>query len=264
MNNYYELLGIAQTATEADIKAAFKSKAKQYHPDINPTPDGEAMFKRINEAYEVLKNQNKRSEYDLSLRVNRNFNHSQPNMNDFYQWQQKMHKQQNKIVFIRYVITLQEAFFGKETELEYSIPSSRVKQTVKLKIPPSVVDGSTFLFQGKGETTYAGVAPGDLRVSIQIMPDANFTRNNYDLYTNATIDYIDAMLGTHKIVPCIDGSEVRFYIMSGIKEGSSIRVPERGMVMPNGKRGDMFVIIKVVQPILSESQIEILKKIKSN
>jgi DnaJ-class molecular chaperone len=77
------------------------------------------------------------------------------------------------------------------------------------------------------------------------------------------VDFIDAMTGTNKRVKCIDGSEINLRIHSGLNPGSFIKVPNKGMHMPGGERGDMQVEVVMENPKLSEAQLDMLSKIKS-
>lgn len=283
---HYELLGVKNTADEKELKSAFRRLAMQYHPDKNPgDASAEKKFKEINEAYETLKDPDKRAAYDYSLRgpqrTHTDFNprtdwddlfakkRQYGNFGADYEFEELLRRAQarahapsrNKDTLLKYTVTLEEVFTGKEVELRYT--TSRGQKTVKVVIPRSIRDGERVRYSGKGDDSVAGVPPGDLYVAVSVAPNDRFIRSDYTISTSVTVDFIDAMIGTYKRIPCIDGSEINLRINAGLNPGSAIKVPEKGLWKDNGERAPMMVEVVMVQPKLNNAQYELLAKLKN-
>lgn len=281
--SHYETLGVSKTASADEIKKAFRTKAKQFHPDLNPNDAKAAeQFRRVNEAYEVLKDSTKRAEYDtVSERpkfrdpfgsrtawddgLRRQYSNVD---NDLFEEllrrtrdHQARQQQKNKDTILKYTMQLEDIYTGKEVELRYS--TSRVpNKTIKVSIPKSTRDGAKIRYAGMGDDSNPNAAPGDLYVVITIAPNARFIRNDADISTSVTIDFIEAMLGVNKRIPCIDGSEINLRIHAGMNPGQSIKVPEKGLWNEYGRRGNMMVEVVLQQPKLNNAQYELLAKLK--
>lgn len=288
MSSPYEVLGVQNTADDAEIKAAFRKLAKKWHPDVNQgNPSAEIKFKEINEAYETLKDPQKRAAYDYMSKprsgaaaggfytqsdwdrrsqYGRATNDAFEEMlreaarrNNGYQSYQS-HTLKNKDTILNYSISFEESFTGKEVELRYNVGGK--SKTTKVTIPKSVNNGAKIRFAGQGDDTLKDVPAGDLFVIINIKDDPRFVRNDSTVSTTIYIDFIDAMLGTTKRVPCIDGSEINLRVYGGMNPGSSIKVPEKGFYDAYGKRGPMMVEVVMEQPKLNPEQLAALAKIR--
>lgn len=281
--SHYETLGVSKTADESEIKKAFRALAMKFHPDKNPgNSSAEKKFKEINEAYEILKDPQKRAAYDYENTVRKNQSWSNaPNWDDTFskrrqygnfsddeilneilrRARQNQPPARNKDTILRYTASLEDVFTGKEVELRYSTAKNPGK-TIKINIPRSIVDGTKIRYAGMGDDTYANAPPGDLYVVISIAPNDRFIRNGDTLTTSVTIDFIDAILGVNKRIPCIDGSEINLRIHAGMAPSSHIRVPEKGLWSHQGTRGSMLVEVVMEQPTLNDAQRELLRKVK--
>lgn len=295
--NHYEVLGVSQTATDAEIKSAFRKKAKQYHPDVNQgDAASEAKFKQVNEAYEILKDSQKRAHYDYTLtpkprgssnggkpfdweeEYNRRRQYGQYSNNrgpyggaeadieELLREAMRRHQTQaqpkkNKDTNLTYTITFMESFEGKEVELRYTTGSGSSK-TVKVSIPRSVEHGQKIRINGQGDDSIKDAPPGDLYVNIVVARDPRFVRTDWGVSTTIYIDFIDAILGCHKVVPCIDGTSINLRVVAGMVPGASLRVPEKGFYDNKGIRGPMMVEVVMEQPKLNEAQLEALTKIR--
>lgn len=275
--NHYDTLGIPRTASPDEIKKAFRRIALESHPDKNPgNKQAENRFKQANDAYDTLKDQQKREQYDLSLQSRGSFRNSQFGRQQGHEYPfadfrqamyEHMHYPVNKDTIIKYAVTLREALEGKTVELKYST-STRTHKSVRVNIPRSITEGAKIRFTSMGDDSVPNVTPGDLYVIITILPDPTFIRAaDGSIHMSMTIDFIDAMVGTNRRITCLDGTEIDLRIPAGLAPGASIRVPEKGFYRSFGgtveSRAPMYVEIQMEQPKLSSAQYELLAKLKT-
>lgn len=274
---HYDTLGVAKDATPDEIKKSYRKLAKELHPDLNDGND--VKFKELSNAYEILKDKDKREQYDFSLQPQprQHFHYSEQGHPFGFQhgafddiirdmqrraWdQQQQAQEQNKNIHVHYNISFKDSFDGKRVTLRYSTKSTK-NEEITVDIPRSVFDGQKIRYTGLGEKTLPNVPAGDLYITVSVIPDENFIRHDYNVVTATYIDYLQAMIGTEVIVDCIDGGQINLKIKKGQNPGSHLRVADRGFHMPNGKRGDMIVELVIESPVLSDDEIEILKTLK--
>ncbi|MFA5490791.1 MAG: J domain-containing protein [Candidimonas sp.] len=259
---HYETLGITASATEDEIKQAYKKLAKQYHPDINKTESAAKRMAEINAAYDVLRDTKKRQAYDAEInqpkfnKFNDQFYYESP-MNDFEinidDWSLHefnnlfRHRRKNKNYNVNYQISLEEAFYGKSQTLQVNLPNA--SKMVNVDIPRGVDTGSKIRLAGQGDNTFQGIPAGDLFINITVMPSKRFIRKEKDLYVVETIDAIDAILGITKVIKSIDGTSLSIKIPQGSQHGDILRIKGHGMTtLRSDIRGDLFVTISIVIP----------------
>lgn len=288
MKDYFKILGVEQTADDATIKAAYRKLAMQYHPDKNPgNSEAEAKFKEISEAYEAIKDAEKRRAYKAQLEANRfrasqdAFHHSSAHAAyrrasdlDIDEILKDIRRKRfdngfdapsdakNRDIVLTYHITLEESFHGKETELTYNVPGKSSK-VLPLKIPAGIEDGIRIRYVGMGDNTMTHVPPGDLYVKISVMRHPTFVRHGANLSTSVTIDYLDAMLGTEVTVPTIEGTQIKVKIPAGIHPGQSLRATGKGMPTGTNSRGDMHIEVVIVPTILNPEQRSLVEQARA-
>lgn len=283
MTTHYDTLGVAENASQDEIKKAFRTLAMQYHPDKNPgNKQAEAKFKEINEAYDTLGNPSKRQEYD-HRRNNPGFGGNQWSfnmngmpggidelINQFFSQHGfgPMHRQaqRNRDVTLNLNIPLEDAFIGKNIPVQYTTPSGR-KVEIMVSVPPGVESGARIRYQGQGDHSNTNIPPGDLYVQIVTNNHPVFDRHGHDLHTKVKLDAFSATLGTKKRLTCIDGQQIDLTIPAGTQHGTFFRVQNKGMPhrnQPNNK-GDLFVHTEIVIPTgLSQDQINVLNTLKDS
>lgn len=282
--DYYKILGVERSASEEDIRKAYRKLAKQYHPDYNPNnKQAEERFKEINEAYEVLSDPKKRAHYDrLGADYSQwqrrgapgDFNWNEyggfpggariniddlgdvfGGFSDFFQTIFGMGGRQTAQAQPQgyqqdVEITLEEAYKGTTLLI-----SSAGKQK-RVRIPAGVRSGSKVRVAGAGPDGL------DLYLNIHVADDPRFERRGNDLYTTATIDAFTAILGGEADVETLDG-RVKLNIPSGTQPEQLFRLAKRGMphVREPKEKGDLFVKVKVQIPkYLSSKQRELLEE----
>lgn len=284
MQDYYSTLGVAETATDDEIKSAFRKLAMQHHPDKNPGDAGaEELFKKINEAYSTLSDGQKRAEYDNVRKYGQgspfdgggaqhfhfNFDHM-GHVDDIIQqfFAQNgfghpfAHQQQRKNRDLQFSveISLEEAFRGKDLPISFKANGQDVN--VVVRIPPGIDHGTRMRFQGYGDKSIPNFPPGDLYVTINIFNHAVFRREGPHLHCNLNLDVLEAVVGTTHEINCIDNSKISVNIPAGAQHGMAMRVREKGMPVRQNptQRGDLIVTVHLTVPRnLSADQMNILK-----
>jgi curved DNA-binding protein len=258
--NHYDTLGVKQTATDKEIKNAYRKLAMKHHPDRNPgAKSSDEEFKKINEAYSVLSDSQKKKDYDFSLQYgaqSSNFNHSSDNMNDFVN---SFFKQGSPFedIFGRFsqktqtlIVNLDfwEGCFGAKKTIEFML--SQQKMTVAIDFPPNTNTGDIFQVQ-------AGSTLINLQVNVAGHPQ--FTRENLDLYTTIEIPMTTALLGGS--ISFVHWEKtVEINIPAGIQPHQSIRLANMG-IKKDIFSGDLFLKCNVVLPKkLTKRQKELLQE----
>lgn len=288
MKNYYEILGVSETANDAEIKSAYRKLAMEWHPDKhNGDKSAEEKFKEIGEAYDNIKDADKRAAYNYQRKNGGSHNgpygfrsaHG-PEFDDAFMRQgpfgfnggfmdieellRRHRPVRNRDINIQYNISLEDAFHGAEKELTLNTPTGQ--RTVKVKFPPGVDHGMRIRLQGQGDSSQKNLPPGDMYIHVSVNNHSRFRREGQNLRTFVEINAIDAMLGSEQIIQSIDGSDIRIKVPAGIQVGNSLRVQGKGMPIVNtSARGDLYVEVHISIPTnLTEQQRKSLEKIQKN
>lgn len=295
--DYYEALGVSRTASEKEIKTAYRKLARQHHPDLHQgsaKKTAEEKFKTINEAYEVLSDPDKRAKYDR-LGMNwqsgqdfqpspdmggfdfRNVNMNREDLHGFSDFFASMFGQD---VFGRRgarVERQQGPFRGEDIEAEISllveelynggekdiqIQAGGTTKTVKVKIPPRIYPGAVLRLKGLGGAGHGGGSAGDLLLQLKALNHSIWRiENQVDIEADLTIYPEQAVVGDKVSVPTPDGM-IQLKIPAGIHNGQKMRLKDKGLKRKNGTLGDMFVRVKIDTPIdQSPGEVELYKKI---
>lgn len=285
MKNYYEVLGVDEKATSAEITKAFKDLAKKYHPDRG---GDEAKFKEINEAHDTLKSSQKRHDYDTMRKFGRpgmtgagehpffnedifgdffsgfggpdsgfkfNFSRGPGNERTF-----RSTPRGNRNVQVRMAISIKEAMSHNEKTINYKLPSGR-EEFATVNIPAGVQHGVTFKFAGMGDDSIKNMPRGDLMVLMSVLDSDGFTRKGNDLYTDKTIDCFQAVRGHEFNLKTLDDKVIKVKVPSGTQPGTLLTLKGQGMPVHKtlNIRGNLYVKVHILIPQLSAQD---LKKIK--
>ncbi|HWY80202.1 MAG TPA: DnaJ C-terminal domain-containing protein [Candidatus Sulfotelmatobacter sp.] len=279
--DYYEILGVEKTATQDEIKKAYRKLALQYHPDRNKTKEAEEKFKEVTKAYEVLSNEEKRKTYDQFGHAafeqgagqgpfsgeGGPFGGQQGGQYGPFTYSYSSNGQGFDFGGFSDPFDIFEQFFGggaaRSRRPVYSITISfndavhGVEKEVtingkkqKIKIPSGVDRGSRIRFE-------------DYDIVVDVTPDSKFGREGYDILTEELISYPDAALGKNLSVETIDGP-VKIRVPAGTQPNTLIRLSGRGVKHIRGSgRGDHYLKIKVIIPKkLTHKQKELLESLQ--
>lgn len=284
MQDHYTTLGVAQDASQDDIKKAYRKLAMDLHPDRNPGDKAaEDRFKQVNAAYAEIGDPNARKRYDQQRSgggrgdpfQGGGFNFSfgfggQPIddiINQFFSqhgFQHHARQPRNRDFTFNLSIDLEDAFQGKEIPVQFAVgPQS---YNINVTIPAGIEDGVRIRYPGHGDRSIPNAPPGDLYIQIHMNQHSRFHRNGPHLHTVMEVDALEAIVGCDRDMPCIDGHTVRVTIPPGTQGGATLRLKERGMpARASGHpRGDCLIEIKVVVPRdLTSEQMEAVRSIIS-
>ncbi|HAT2138952.1 TPA: DnaJ domain-containing protein [Legionella pneumophila] len=277
--DYYKIMGVSQDASEKDIKMAYRKLARKYHPDISKEPDAEEQFKEMAEAYEVLKDPKKRSEYDQYLKY-KQFNpqsdgftgrrtQEQPFQefhfdSDFFEtlfghsrYQQQPMTGQN--YHGKITISLEEAYHGAVKNLQVPVdqgPETKI-QTLKVKIPAGVKSGQQIRLAGQGGSGSGGGARGDLYLTVEVIKHPIFDVMENDIYLTLPITPWEAALGATVVIPTLAG-KIDLKIPPGSQGGQKLRIKNRGL--PGSPPGNQYVLLKIITPPAQTEEAKALYK----
>jgi curved DNA-binding protein len=289
MKNYYDILGVDEKATSADITKAFKDLAKQHHPDRGGDKD---KFQEINEAHDTLKNSQKRHDYDTMRKFGSRstgggaehpffnedifgdffsgfgngdtggfrFNFTGRDGDERIFRNVRNQPRGNRNVQVRMAISIKEAMMHNEKTISYKLPSGR-EEFATVKIPAGVQHGVTFKFSGMGDDSIRNMPRGDLMVVMSVLDSDGFTRKGNDLFTDKTIDCFQAVRGHEFNLKTLDDKVIKVKVPAGTQPGTLLTL--KGLGMPVHKtlniRGNLYVKVHILIPQLSAQD---LKKIK--
>ncbi|MBP9994259.1 MAG: J domain-containing protein [bacterium] len=293
--DYYKILGVGRSASQDEIKKAFRKLAVKYHPDKNPGDKvAEEKFKEITEAYEVLGKEDSRRKYD-ELGANwkqyenagfgggggfqgfggQGFGAS--GFSDFFERffggqgsfnfgdmggfgnfggrRGRSRAMRGQDVSASLNLTLREAYSGSQRLINVG------SQTIKVSIKPGVKDGQTLRVKGKGAPGVNGGENGDLLMKISIAKDAEYQRSDDDLIKNINVDIYTAIIGGKVAVETMKGT-VNVPIKPQTQNNSVLRL--KGLGMPHyGQEGEGVLLLKVQLSLpekFSEKELELIRQ----
>ncbi len=274
--DYYEVLGVERDADPAEIKRAYKRLARKYHPDVSKERNAEERFKEIGEAYDVLRDKDKRATYDnlgnrwhsgdeftpppgwssgpnagggfggerfdfsdfLDSMFGGRGAHGDPFATPFGNSRARGSDERATII-----ITLEEAYRGGERSI--SLKNSRgATRNLKVKIPAGIRQGQQIRLAGQGQAGRGGQS-GDLFLSVELAPHALFRPQGADVHMNLPITPWEAALGASVKVPTL-GGKVDLKIPAGSQSGRKLRLKAKGL--GGSKAGDQYVTLQIVTP----------------
>ena len=275
MANAYETLGVPKGASEDEIKKAYRKLAAKHHPDRGGDT---AKFQEIQTAYDTLsdpqkrqQHDNPRSHFDTGNGFEFHFNSGPEDIfqqffsqgfghNPFGQRQARKNKD------LRISLTVSLASTLESQTKTVSVQTTKGDRfNVEVNIPRGVGNGTTIKYSGMGDNMFETLTRGDLYVIINLIPEEGFEVHGINIFTNITIDSIDAMTGIDKEVIGLDGKTWAVKIPAGCQPNSKFALQGQGLYQMNSNvRGDLVVNVSIVTPSLSEEQLNILKTLKSS
>lgn len=275
--DYYKTLGVSEDASQDDIRKKYRRLARKYHPDVSKEPDAEERFKEIGEAYEVLRDEEKRREYDALRRGGwrggeeftpppgwesagfgsgfRDAGVGATGFSDFFEslfgglggagrrtaGGFRGAAPRGGDARARLELDLESAYRGGTRRV--TLDSAEGPRTLDVRIPPGVRDGQTIRLRGQGAPGPGG--KGDLLLEIGIRPHRLFRLEGKDVHVELPVTPWEAALGERVNVPTLDG-KVKLRVPAGSNSGRRMRLKGRGM--PGKPPGDQFVEIRVMTP----------------
>jgi curved DNA-binding protein len=270
IKDYYSILGVEKTATQEEIKKAYRRLAAQHHPDRGGNKE---KFQEVQAAYDTLGDSEKRSQYDNHINGRFSFTGGvPPGFEDIFSafggspfgdfFGQRSPRSRNRVMNLQTSIDLKDAFLGKELVASITLPSGK-EQTLNIKIPAGIHDGVTLRLAGIGDDTNPNIPRGDIHLTIHVLPDPVFQRNGDDLIRRVVITGVEAMLGKTIKVGTIDGKNLDVDIAPGTQPGTILAVQGHGMPNVNNNllRGRLLLEVSVqTLSNLTEEQKNILRQ----
>jgi len=281
--DYYQVLGVDADADDKAIKAAYRRLARKYHPDVSAEQDAEERFKDVSEAYEVLKDKDKRAEYDMLRQYGgagpfrpppdwepggfrAGDGEFQGGFSDFFEqvfgqaghgsrqgFSRRDFTHRGEDVELVLAIFLEDAVKGESRTISFEVPSFdergrlvRQQRTLKVKIPAGVIEGERIRLKGQGAPGIGNAPAGDLYLQIQFAPHPLYLVEGSTLTVTVPIAPWEAALGCKLQVPTLEGT-ISLTVPPDSQNGKRMRVKGRGLGKGD-RRGDLFVVLRIVMP----------------
>lgn len=282
--DYYKIMGVARDATEAQIKQAYRKLARKYHPDVSKEPDAEARFKDVGEAYEVLKNPEKRAAYDRLGSGPRPGEQFRPppdfgtgfefsgdgsgehgDYSDFFEslfgraggarrpGRQSFDTDRGEDHHAKVLLDLEASLEGGTRSITLRVPEidaeGRItarERVLNVRVPKGILPGQTIRLAGQGGAPpRADGKPGDLYVEVEFAPHPLYRVEGRDLILDLPVAPWEAALGATVKTPT-PGGVVDLKIPAGSQTGSKLRLRGRGI--PSSPAGDLYAVLQIALP----------------
>jgi DnaJ-class molecular chaperone len=284
MKDPYETLGVTRSATEKEIKDAFKKLARKFHPDLHPgDKEAEAKFKDISAANDLLKDKEKRRKFDAGEidasgaerpqeRFYRDFadapaytSHaaqdgfaSNEELEEFLAKAFSGRGQRSQSTFrargqdVSYVLPVAFLDAANGATRTISLPEGK---TLQVTVPEGAEDRQMLRLKEQGMPGYGGGPPGDAYVELHVQPHPFFLRKDDNIHVEIPVTLREAMLGGKIEVPTI-GQQVTVTVPKGSNTGTTLRLREKGIRdRKSGQRGHQLITLKVVLPTADEPEL---------
>jgi len=284
-NDYYQLLGLSCEADQAEIKAAFRKRARACHPDRNPQdPQAADRFGALSAAYRVLSDPALRSRYDKRLAAQDREPYHAPSSTSTSFFERLAKRAQGSD--LRFTLELDLADVVRGGAYRLDLPRQRIcpscggvesagcgtcrgggivirVEALSLTLPAGVEDGARYILRGEGDAGSSGGSAGDLFVDIRYRKHPLLRVEGHDLVCRATLPFPRAALGCKLIVPTLGGMKT-VDVLPGTQTGSQIKLPGLGLPrLKDGRRGDIRVLITLETPVgLDDESIAALKALE--
>jgi curved DNA-binding protein len=284
--DYYATLGVARGASQDEIKKAYRKLAQKWHPDVSKEKDAKEKFQEISEAYQALKDPEKRAAYDQlgtyqsgqdfrpppgweqSFRrqgAEGSFSFEDVELGDLFEGlfgggRGRGDRRANRPfpgadyeVTVR--ISLEDAFKGTQVDLQLG------DKSITARIPKGATDGQRLRLRGQGGKGSNGGRDGDIYLNIALDPHPLFRPSGHDLYIDLPLTPWEAALGATVEVPT-PGGAVSLKIPPNTTSGLKLRLGKKGLPKPDGSAGDLYAIVQIVNPApLGEPEQELYRKL---
>jgi len=264
--DYYKILGVSRDVPQDELKKAYRKLARKYHPDVSKEANAEAKFKEVGEAYEALKDPEKRAQYDQfgsSYQHGQSFNPPPGwggqggagmgggNFSSFFESMfsgggmggNDQFFAQGEDVNAKITVSLEDAFNGAKKSIRRPGGANQTG-TINVKIPAGITSGKKIRLAGQGKAG-AGVEAGDLFLEINIANHAYYQVEDKDVIINLPISPWEAALGAKITVPTLAG-KISLTIPTSAKSGQKMRLKGRGL--PGKQTGDQIVVLQIMTP----------------
>ena len=294
MRDPYQVLGVSRDAGAAEIKRAFRKLAKKYHPDQSKEAKAKELFAEVNDAYEIIGDEEKRKQFDRG-EIGAD---GKPKFQGFggfgagvrpgaggFRWstsdrgaqggafsvddilgdilghgaagggrQRRAAAPKGADVSATAAVTLEQIASGEKARVE--LPTGR---TLEFAVPPGSKPGKVIRLKGQGKASAIGGPPGDALVTIDFVAHPLFRPDGANLRLDLPVSLDEAVLGGKIKVPTLEGS-VSMTVPPGADGGRSFRLKGKGLRGADGKRGDLLVALRIVLPDAPSSELEALMK----
>lgn len=296
--DYYETLGVPRSASDEDIRKAYRKLARKYHPDVSKEKNAEERFKEIGEAYETLKDKEKRAAYDQLGRYQPGQDFRPPpgwetqfggmgfedvvDLSDLFaqfgggaargrgrtRGGARAFSMPGQDYEVTAHVTLEDAARGTELTVDLSAPEPgpdgtlrRVPKKIRVRVPKGATNGQRLRVPGKGGQGMGGGPPGDLYINVVLLPHPLYKVSEHDLYLDLPVTPSEAVLGASVEVPTLEG-RVRVNVRPGSRAGQKLRLTGKGLPLPGGGHGDLYCVLQIVTPsVLSEREKQLYEEL---